>query len=170
MTALHYGWFGGWFVKLAYGALGAALTIVAATGVNIWLARWSDKGRIPRAWQRVWTAVVWGQPVAFGASALAALAGGADWVATSYFLIVAAALGAAYFVRDKFILSSALRFLGGASLLALAGAHSIGWSGQMADGMGWAINAGIVTFALLMVVTAPALRHTRVLQSQHPGQ
>ena len=170
MTALHYGWFGGWFVKLAYGALGAALTIVAATGVNIWLARWSDKGRIRRAWQRVWTAVVWGQPVAFGASALAALAGGADWVATSYFLIVAAALGAAYFVRDNFILSSALRFLGGASLLALAGAHSIGWSGQMADGMGWAINAGIVTFALLMVVTAPALRHTRVLQSQHPGQ
>ena len=52
MTALHYGWFGGWFVKLAYGVLGAALTIVAATGVNIWLARWSDKGRIRRVWQR----------------------------------------------------------------------------------------------------------------------
>ncbi len=170
MTALHYGWFGGWFVKLAYGVLGAALTIVAATGVNIWLARWSDKGRIRRAWQRIWTAIVWGQPAAFGASALAALAGGADWVATAYFLVVAAALASTYFVRDNFLLSSALRVLGGASLLALAAVHSIAWSGQMADGMGWAINAAIVTFAALMIVTAPALRHTRALQSQHPGK
>ena len=40
----------------------------------------------------------------------------------------------------------------------------------MADGTGWAVNAAIVTFAALMVVTAPALRHTRALQGQHPGK
>jgi hypothetical protein len=118
----------------------------------------------------VWTAVVWGQPVAFGVAALAALAGGVDWVATAYILVVAAALAAAYFVRDNHLLSSALRVLGGASLLALAGAHSIAWSGQMADGMGWTINGALVTFAALMIVTAPALRHTRALQSQQPGK
>ena len=132
--------------------------------------RWSDKGRIRRAWQRIWTAIVWGQPAAFGASALTALAGGADWVATAYVLVVAAALGAAYFVRDNFLLSSASRFLGGASLLALAAVHSIVWSGQMADGIGSVIDAAIVTFAALMIVTAPALRHTRTLQGQHPGK
>lgn len=170
MTALHFGWFAGWVVKLAYGVLGAALTIIAATGVNIWLARWSDKGRIRSAWQRIWTAVVWGQPAAFGASALIALAGGADWVATAYVLVVATALGGAYVVRDNHLLSSALRVLGGASLLALAAAHSIGWSGQMTDSMGWGVNAVIVLIGALMIVTAPALRHTRALQSQYPGR
>jgi hypothetical protein len=36
--------------------------------------------------------------------------------------------------------------------------------------MAWAVNAAIATFAALMIVTAPALRHTRALQGQHPGQ
>jgi peptidoglycan/LPS O-acetylase OafA/YrhL len=60
--------------------------------------------------------------------------------------------------------------LGGASLLALAAAHSIGWSGQMTDSMGWGVNAVIVLIGALMIVTAPALRHTRALQSQYPGR
>jgi len=170
MTALHYGWFGGWFVKIAYGVLGAALTIIAATGVNIWLARWSDKGRIRRAWQRVWTAIVWGQPAAFGASALVAFLGDAEQVATAYFIVVTAALAAGYFVRDNRLLSDALRCIGAASLLALVVVHMIAWGSQMADGMGWAIDAAIAALAATMIATAPGLRHIRVLQSGHPGR
>lgn len=160
MTPLHYGWFGGWFVKLAYGALGAALTTIAATGVNIWLARWSDKGRIRRSWQRVWTAVVWGQPMALSASALVALAGYGASVVTAYFAVVIAAFAVACLVADNRLLSRALRFAGAASLLALAAGHSIVWSGQMADSMGWAINAALAGLAAVMVVTAIDRRPT----------
>jgi uncharacterized iron-regulated membrane protein len=41
---LHFGWFGGLPVKIIYGLLGLALTIVTHTGVTIWLARRRDKG------------------------------------------------------------------------------------------------------------------------------
>jgi uncharacterized iron-regulated membrane protein len=70
---LHFGWFGGGVVKIAYALLGLGLTYLAAGGVNIWLARRRDKGRPAPGWERVWTAIVWGQPVALASAALAAL-------------------------------------------------------------------------------------------------
>lgn len=42
---LHFGWFGGMWVKMAYGCLGAALTIVTWSGVAIWLNRKRDRGQ-----------------------------------------------------------------------------------------------------------------------------
>ena len=73
MTALHYGSFGGWWLKLAYLILGVALTWITVTGVTIWLARWNTKGRPRLHWQRVWIAAVWSQPAALGIAASMAL-------------------------------------------------------------------------------------------------
>ncbi|GGB64307.1 PepSY-associated TM helix domain-containing protein [Blastomonas aquatica] len=70
---LHFGWFGGGMIKIAYALLGLGLTYLAAGGVNIWLARRRDKGRPAPGWERVWAASVWGQPVALVGAALAAL-------------------------------------------------------------------------------------------------
>jgi uncharacterized iron-regulated membrane protein len=39
---LHFGWFGGMTMKLIYGVLGLALTVVTHSGVTIWLARRRD--------------------------------------------------------------------------------------------------------------------------------
>lgn len=36
LGVLHFGWFGGWPIKVAYGLLGAGLTAVTASGVAIW--------------------------------------------------------------------------------------------------------------------------------------
>lgn len=44
LQPLHFGWFGGMPVKLAYGLLGVALTIVTHSGVAIWLARRATRG------------------------------------------------------------------------------------------------------------------------------
>lgn len=70
---LHFGWFGGGIVKIAYGLLGLGLTYLAVGGVKIWLVRRRDKGRPAPGWERVWAAVVWGQPVGLATAALCAI-------------------------------------------------------------------------------------------------
>src|SRR5262249_22984329 len=61
---LHFGFFGGLPVRLAYVALGAALTFVSASGVTIWLARRADQGRPCPRFRRAWLAWTWGAPAA----------------------------------------------------------------------------------------------------------
>lgn len=68
---LHFGWYGGLVVRLAYGLLGLALCVVTASGVNVWLARRRDKGRPSPALERLWMGLIWGQPAVLAAVALA---------------------------------------------------------------------------------------------------
>ena len=49
---LHFGWFAGLPVKIAYLLLGFALCAVTWSGVTIWLARRRDKGRPAPGWER----------------------------------------------------------------------------------------------------------------------
>jgi uncharacterized iron-regulated membrane protein len=69
---LHFGWFGGLAVRIAYGLLGLALCVVTSTGVTIWLSRRRDRGRPAPQWERIWAAVCWGQPTMLAATALIA--------------------------------------------------------------------------------------------------
>ncbi|MCJ2185125.1 PepSY domain-containing protein, partial [Novosphingobium sp. 1949] len=71
---LHFGWFAGFALRLAYGLLGLALCVVTSTGVTIWLARRRDRGRAAPGFERVWSAVCWGQPAILAASGALALA------------------------------------------------------------------------------------------------
>ncbi|MGE4321667.1 MAG: PepSY-associated TM helix domain-containing protein [Sphingobium sp.] len=68
---LHFGWFGGGALKIAYALLGLGLTYLAAGGVTIWLARRRDKRDPAPGLERLWTATIWGQPAALGLAALA---------------------------------------------------------------------------------------------------
>ena len=95
---LHFGWFGGGIVKIAYALLGFGLTYLAAGGVTIWLARRRDKRNPAPGLERLWTATLWSQPIALSAAAIAAL--------------LAPSAGSAL----------PLGVWGGATLLALAGA------------------------------------------------
>ncbi len=67
---LHFGWFGGGAIRIIYGLLGLALCIVTVSGINVWLARRRDKGRAVPTIERVWAAVVWGQPLILSSIAL----------------------------------------------------------------------------------------------------
>jgi hypothetical protein len=69
---LHFGWYGGLPVRLAYGLLGIALCVVTSSGVTIWLARRRDRGRAAPQWERIWAAVCWGQPAILALTALLA--------------------------------------------------------------------------------------------------
>jgi uncharacterized iron-regulated membrane protein len=66
---IHFGQFGGLWVRFAYLVLGLSMTVLAATGVSIWLARRGGRDRL----NDLWCAVVWGTPLAFVLTFFAAL-------------------------------------------------------------------------------------------------
>lgn len=61
---LHFGHFDNGWIKILYGVLGLALTVIAASGINIWLARRKFRSFVNDAW----VAIVWGTPLALAAS------------------------------------------------------------------------------------------------------
>ncbi|MET1256655.1 PepSY-associated TM helix domain-containing protein [Aliikangiella maris] len=68
---LHFGHFANGWVKIIYGVLGLALTVIATTGINIWLARRKYKTPL----NRIWTAFVWGTPLTLSITLLISLWG-----------------------------------------------------------------------------------------------
>lgn len=134
---LHYGWFGGNLVKIVYGILGLGLTYLAVGGINIWLARRRDKGRPAPGWERVWAAIVWGQPVALSACAAVAVMGVsvgwllALWCGVSVALIISAAfLSADAINRSSKLLTGAMLIVLGlwhAGFVEIASGHAGVW-------------------------------------------
>lgn len=151
---VHFGWFGGLPVKIAYGLLGAGLTAVTASGVSIWLARRRDKGRPAQGWERVWIAAVWSQPLAYAAAALAAQLGGptplAAWAGATL-----AALALAARARAE-SLSRGLRAAGAAVLAMSVVAHAIRWASRSTDPAAWAVDLAFLGLALLLVAPEAA--------------
>jgi len=143
---LHFGWFGGGVVKIAYALLGLGLTYLAAGGVNIWLARRRDKGRPAPGWERVWAATVWGQPVALACAAIASVfSASANLPIWTWAGMSLAALGAATVFSP-----TSLRRIGragsGALLIVLAMGHSIMFGTD--DGMALVVDASLVLIGL----------------------
>jgi uncharacterized iron-regulated membrane protein len=77
---LHFGFFGGLPVRIAYGVLGAALALVSASGVRIWLARRRDRGRPAPRLERAWAGWTWGAPASLAVAALTAAILPVAWV------------------------------------------------------------------------------------------
>lgn len=146
---LHFGWYGGILLKIAYGLLGLALTSVTSSGVAIWLARRRDKGRPAPRWERIWTATVWSQPVAFAASAFVTVGFGAGteivplltWIGMTLAIVSLAVL------LPPRRLSAALRLTAGALIVATAGAHVVRHGGVFADHAAWGVNIAMVLVA-----------------------
>jgi hypothetical protein len=148
LQPLHFGWFGGYPVKIAYGVLGLALTVITHTGVTIWLARRRDKGRPAPRWEKVWAVVGWSQPLALATSAVAAVAGSDGKTILTIYLVtigVAFALSAALASAAATVL--ALRLLGALALIGLACVHLALWAGRIADPMAWIVDVAILLTA-----------------------
>lgn len=148
MTPLHFGWFGGWPVKVAYFLLGLGLTAVTSSGVAIWLARRRDKGRPAPRWERVWIAFVWSQPFAYAASALAAQA--LPTPPATVWLLATLVASATAIAGTPVAISACLRLATAALLLLTAGVHATLNGAWMADPVGWITNACLVLTALLL--------------------
>lgn len=156
LQPLHFGWFGGMPVKLLYGVLGLALTIVTHSGVVIWLARRRDKGRPAPRWEKAWAALGWGQPLAFGATAAVGLIAGEDALLATYLATVFAAFALAYFANDGTAVTSALRLLSAVVFVGVVMLHMAIWAGRGSDPMALYVNIGILLCAAALAL--PVLR------------
>lgn len=72
----HFGQFGAWPVRLAYGLLGLGLTVLCVTGINLWLMKRAYRNSL----DDLWLAWVWAWPLSFALAALAALNGLGPWL------------------------------------------------------------------------------------------
>ncbi|MDY6812899.1 MAG: PepSY-associated TM helix domain-containing protein [Pseudomonadota bacterium] len=154
---LHFGHFAGMPVKLLYGLMGLALTVVSASGVNIYLAKRRRRGLA----NDLWVAVVWGSPLALALAALAALAGLPPlpaFLATG----LVAALGAAL-VRDVDRTRRGLQLALGAGLLAVVAVHALRFGLGAGPAVADAINLTLLSAALtLLALSARRLWRDRL--------
>lgn len=60
--SLHFGNYGGIWVKIAYGILGMAVTAICATGTYIWLGKRRRRGHFEPLLRAAWDGVVLGAP------------------------------------------------------------------------------------------------------------
>ncbi len=146
LQPLHFGWFGGFPVKIAYGILGLALTVVTYTGVTIWLARKRDRGSPAPRWEKIWTGVGWGQPLAIAAAAASAFYIGEHALLYTYLAVTIGALILALLMPSWRSAAKLLRVSAALSIVGVLAAHALTWSGRATDPM-----AGIVTFVLALV-------------------
>lgn len=151
---LHFGWFGGLPVRLAYGLLGLALCVITSSGVTIWLARRRNKGRPAPMWERLWASVVWGQPAILALTALATTAapGIGDrlplvWLALSILLVAAAG-----FLRtsDPKRIARILRSIFVAGLIATVLLHVTLHLGAATLAV-WLVDASLLVMAILVL-------------------
>jgi uncharacterized iron-regulated membrane protein len=154
LQPLHFGWFGGMTVKIVYGVLGLALTIVTHTGVTIWLHRRREKGDPTPFWERIWGALAWSQPFALATAAVVAIAGAPALVLQGYLVCFAAALGIGYVSPDETACARILRLLSGAALCAVAALHIATFRGHdVTDPMGWIIDGVLVAGGLILIAS-----------------
>lgn len=59
---LHFGDFGGTFMKIAYFGLGVLMCLMVATGLNIYFLKQAEKGKPKPKLASAWSAMVWGAP------------------------------------------------------------------------------------------------------------
>ena len=118
---VHFGSFGGLPVKLIYGLLGLAISIVSATGVNIWLIKRREKGRAMPRLERAWAATIWGTPLALAVCFILptiSVAGG-TLLNAIFWLVLLGLVSLSAVVTDRAAFARGLRAVSG--LLIIAG-------------------------------------------------
>lgn len=122
LTPLHYGTYGGIWLKLIYALLGTGLCTVIASGGNIWLARRRDQGRVASRLERLWSALVWVQPAAWSGAAIAAFLHVP--ILPIYWGTVGASLVISLWIAQAVMVARLLRIVGAALCIGLALLHA----------------------------------------------
>ena len=66
---IHFGHFGPEAMKIFFGLMGFALTIISVTGINLWLAKRQKQDML----NQLWMGIVWGTPIAMAVAGIASL-------------------------------------------------------------------------------------------------
>ncbi len=158
---VHFGTFGGLPVKFGYGVLGLVLSVICASGVNIWLIKRAERGKPSPKLHRAWTAVIWGTPAALALVLIADLTGLASagalvalfWI--SLLLLIAGAVA----LPDQRMVSRGLR-AGSAALLSLGvAAHFIVNIDAMRSPAAWGVDTALLLCAALLALSLTPFGH-----------
>lgn len=163
ITPLHYGTYGGVALKVIYALLGMGLTIIVASGGNIWLARRREQGRAAPRLERLWAALLWGQPLIVALIALAMVCVPLPGIA-AYWALTTVSWGIALAVANGGTAARGYRLALGLTLLALPAVHILtyGWAGNAAV----AINAACALIGLYCIGIPKMKRHQPKLVTQ----
>ncbi|HVK79304.1 MAG TPA: PepSY-associated TM helix domain-containing protein, partial [Verrucomicrobiae bacterium] len=96
---VHFGRYGGLWLRALYSVLGLALCVIIASGVNLYLIKRSQQGRDAPRLSAAWEAIVWGAPASLGLTLLASVSGTIDeprlgiafWITLALMVVFAAA-------------------------------------------------------------------------------
>jgi len=175
MTPLHYATYGGIALKFLYTALGAALCVLIATGLMMWLERrtFGNEGRLNpavyRALSRLTIGVTVGLCLAsvaiFYSDKLLPVSDGARLFTTGavFFTVWIAAAIAAFIPRNEYITTKAMIALFGLALLGLPAVNALAsgdhFVGLLRDGHVYAAGVDLagLAFGAIVLFAAYAL-------------
>ncbi len=147
---LHFGNFGGIWVRWAYVFLGAALCLICTTGMDIWLLKSAQKGRPYPRLHKLWTGFVWGTPTAMALAALATITAAIPFVPVFWGLTIALSL-AGLLATSQASLSQIGRYVFASSLLALIGGHIIRFGAASFSQTALGLNLTLLILAVLTI-------------------
>ena len=146
---IHFGHFGGFITKLLYVVLGLSLTVVSATGINIWL----EKRKYRDALNLIWPGLVWGMPLALAVASFTQ----AIFLLPSASVFwggMAVTMTAGLFVRDEVLYKRYLHVLTAVALLALVAAYGIKFGSAAMSAAGLPLSLVLVCIALWFLFAA----------------
>ena len=146
---IHFGHFAGFLTKLFYVVLGLSLTVVSATGVNIWL----EKRKYRDALNVIWPGVIWGTPVALVAASFTQVMFGIPSAAIFWGGLVTF-ISAGLFIRNEFAYKRNLQRLTAASLLVFVVAYSAKYGMAAFSTAGLSISIVLLMMAFILYFMA----------------
>lgn len=146
---IHFGNFAGLMTKLFYVVLGLSLTIVSATGINIWL----EKRKYRDALNLIWPGVVWGTPLAMVLASFTQVI----WHLPSmpvFWGVMVVTMTAGLFLRDELAWKQVLKALTGFALLMLVVAYTLRFGSAAWSPAAWPISLALTGMAAWFVAMA----------------
>ena len=146
---VHFGNFAGLFTKLLYVILGMSLTIVSATGINIWL----EKRKYRDGLNLIWPGIVWGMPLAVVVASTTQVIFHLPSAAIFWGGMVVA-MTAGLFIRDEIIYRRYLKLMTAAALLILVIVYCIRFGSAALSPAGLSLSLPLLAIALALYFTA----------------
>ncbi len=141
---LHFGSFGGLWVKFAYGVLGILACVMIASGFNIWLLKRRQRGRAAPALERAWAATIWGTPAAMALVMLLASSGIASigWLVGVFWTTLVSAIAFSVLAK-RFPAAFAFRGVSGVMLIVALLVHAARNASAFDSPAAWGVSVSL---------------------------
>jgi uncharacterized iron-regulated membrane protein len=159
---LHFGHYGGFFVKVLYGIFGLALTVVSVSGINIWFARRKSRDAL----NNLWLGFVWGAPLALSATAISQLVFHFHSIALFWFCLLACS-SLAQVINNELLAKALLLKLNAAALIGLVIAYGVQFNSHALQLIPLAVNISLVAIAIIFLRMAPSKAALQAARSAH---